>query len=767
MMSRPQGKREIGASGMLESDGFATMVRDIQRHLRREESDAKKHLGYLVERFIAESPAAALAWLRNHETAEIQSLSVLPLLSELGLRLLEKQDLRSADDLLQLSADWQLPTDTVLTRKLAKAYQRRGNVRQAREVLERTMRRGCPGSADVIRDLYGIAKAENRSADAHALLNQLIEADLSLPVVSFAFKERMTLSPQAGRAAKIAVLSSYTIDPLLPYLDYECRSAGLVPELYVTPFNQYVQETLQPTSALYEFKPEVVLLALAIEDLYPGISRYPTSEDLHQAGEAVRAHIRNTVERLRVHSDAIVVVCEFMLMHRSPHGILDHKQDNGLVRWIEDLNRAVLEDFHSEPRVYLLPLGQVIGAVGTKQTDHPKMRHMASMRLSGAALPEIARYMLRYVKPIKGLTRKCIILDLDGTLWGGIAGEVGIEGIQLGPTAPGAEYMEFQEALLNLTRRGVLLAICSKNNPEDVLPIIQNHPHMQLREEHFAAMRINWKNKAENVSEIAEELNIGLDALVFMDDNPNERELIRQLLPDVLTIDLPTDPAYYRMTLDEMSDFELLALTEEDELRVAQYHAMHQRRAAQNTAPSLEEYFHSLDIHAEIGLATPQSLNRLVQMFNKTNQFNLTTRKYQAADMGRFLSAGEYRVYALRVRDRFGDHGLVGAAILRDEGRRWHIDSLLMSCRVMGLFVETAFLYAIYADAVRAGAETLVGEFIPTKKNQPAADFYSRHGFSQTTEDNEAQFWALDVAARDIERPAWIHMTTAPQNHDH
>jgi FkbH-like protein len=326
--------------------------------------------------------------------------------------------------------------------------------------------------------------------------------------------------------------------------------------------------------------------------------------------------------------------------------------------------------------------------------------------------------------------------------------------------------MEFQEALRNLTHRGILLAICSKNNPEDVLPILQNHPHMQLREEHFAAIRINWKNKAENIREIAEDLNIGLDTLVFMDDNPNERELISQLLPDVLTVDLPTDPAYYRETLEEMSDFELLALTDEDEARVAQYHAMHQRRAVQNSAASLEEYFHSLDIHAEIGLATSQSLNRLVQMFNKTNQFNLTTRKYQAADMERFLGAGEYRVYTLRIRDRFGDHGLVGAAIVRNEGGRWHIDSLLMSCRVMGLFVETAFLHAIYTDAVRAGAATLAGEFIPTKKNSPAADFYSRHGFAPTTENNEQQFWALDVAARDIQRPAWIHMTVAPQNHD-
>lgn len=382
---------------------------------------------------------------------------------------------------------------------------------------------------------------------------------------------------------------------------------------------------------------------------------------------------------------------------------------------------------------------------------------MASMRIGDAALPELGACYMRYVKPLKGLTRKCIVLDLDGTLWGGVVGEVGPEGVALGPTAPGAEYMEFQGSLLNLTRRGILLAVCSKNNPEDALAVIRNHKYMLLREEHFGAVRINWRNKAENLREIAEELNVGLDSLVFLDDNPVERELIRQLLPEVLTPELPRDPSRYRVILEEMSDFELLAVTREDEIRMAQYQAMAKRRAIRDTARSLDEYLASLEIEVEVKPASPTDLNRLMQMFGKTNQFNLTARRYQAAEIERFMGSDECVVYVLQVRDRFGDHGLVGVAVIRKEDGSWCIDDLLMSCRVMGLSVETAFLARVYRDARTAGAVTLSGEFIRTTKNQLVDGFYERHGFRLVRDAAGHQLWERELGSGPpIETPAWI-----------
>lgn len=750
-----------------DSGRHMRLIHEIERDYPQAETDPERYLAYLVERLISQSPEAALQLLREHGANGIQSLPTLQLLTAaLADRLLDKQEPQLVEELLQLAIEWHFPFDATLPRKLAKAYRRQGNLAKAREVLDAALKQRATQSPDVVRDLYDIAKAENRTVEAHALLNRLIQADASLATVSFAYKERTALPPEAGRPVRIALLSSYTLDLLVPYLDYECRNVNLAPEFYIAPFNQYMQEVLQLSSDLYRFNPEIIFIALAIDDLYPDVRRYPSLEDLNKAGEETRERIRILVDGLREHTNAAIVLHEFVLMNRSPHGILDNKNPNGLGRWINDLNCKLEDDFRSQERAYLLPLGQVLGSIGKEQSHNPKMQYMASMRLSGAALPELARYSMRYVKPLKGLTRKCIVLDLDGTLWGGIAGELGIEGIQLGPSAPGVEYMDFQEALLNLTRRGILLAICSKNNLDDVLPILQNHPYMRLREEHFAATRINWRNKADNTREIAEELNIGIDSLVFFDDNPNERELIRQLLPEVLTVDLPTDPARYRATLEAMSDFELLALTKEDELRGAQYQAMQQRRAVHNAAGSLEAYLHSLDIKAGINFATAETLNRLVQMFNKTNQFNLTTRRYQAADMTRFIAAKEHRVYTLNVCDRFGDHGLVGAAIIHEEDCCWHIDSLLMSCRVMGLSVETAFLHKIYQDAVQAGIKSLMGEFIPTKQNQPVEDFYRNHGFTQMKEPDKRQFWELDVTTAKVERPAWVAITGASQHDD-
>jgi FkbH-like protein len=257
-----------------------------------------------------------------------------------------------------------------------------------------------------------------------------------------------------------------------------------------------------------------------------------------------------------------------------------------------------------------------------------------------------------------------------------------------------------------------------------------------------------------------------LDSLVFIDDNPNERELVRQLLPEVLTIELPRDPSRYRMTLENLSDFELLAITKEDEMRMAQYQAIGKRQAMRNTAASLDDYFYSLALKVIIEPAKPEVLNRLVQMFNKTNQFNLTTRRYQTTEVERFLKSDEYRVYTLEVSDRFVDHGIVGTAVVHAERNKWRIDSLLMSCRVMGLTIEQAFLAIICRDALAAGVTTLLGEFIPSKKNHPVKDFYSQSGFTRQSDAEGYQIWECELASSKVKTPPWITMIGDKVGHD-
>jgi FkbH-like protein len=305
----------------------------------------------------------------------------------------------------------------------------------------------------------------------------------------------------------------------------------------------------------------------------------------------------------------------------------------------------------------------------------------------------------------------------------------------------------------------VLLAVCSKNNLEDAFPVFERHPAMVLKGTHFAAYRINWRSKAANLRELAAELNIGLDSLVFLDDNPVERAAVRSELPDVLVPELPSDPAQYRAALLELDVFESLALTAEDRQRGRLYADQAQRREFEDSirGASIEEYLAGLNMVVEIAPANSATLSRVAQLTNKTNQFNLTTRRYSEDDVVALRDQGS-DVFGMRVTDRFGDNGLVGVAILGPlVGGGCEIDTLLLSCRVMGRGLETALLSFIAGQARALGCTTLRGRFVPTAKNAPARDCYAGHGFrlAEQLEDG-SQVWELELAEQDVTTPTWL-----------
>jgi len=362
-----------------------------------------------------------------------------------------------------------------------------------------------------------------------------------------------------------------------------------------------------------------------------------------------------------------------------------------------------------------------------------------------------------YIKALKNLTRKCIVLDLDNVMWGGIIGEDGTEGIQLGNDSPGNAYKDFQRALLSYYNRGVLLALNSKNNPEDALKAIREHPHMLLREKHFAATRINWQNKVQNMTELAKEVNIGLDSMVFIDDNPREREQMKQALPQVLVVDMPSSPFLYRQTLENLNEFSVLALTEEDKKRGEMYSARKRREDLRETISSVEDFLKSLEMKVVIRHVDDYSLPRIVRMVNKTNQFNLTTRRYTDAEVRKMKETeDEFEVYGLQVCDKFGDEGIVGVAIIRKEQKTWTLDSFLLSCRVIGRKVETAFLARIVADAKEQGVSAIIGEYVTTQKNAPVKNFYSSHGFEELTQKGNLRRWRLDLTKHTVKTPEWM-----------
>ncbi len=344
--------------------------------------------------------------------------------------------------------------------------------------------------------------------------------------------------------------------------------------------------------------------------------------------------------------------------------------------------------------------------------------------------------------------KKCLVLDLDNTLWGGVLGEDGIDGIKLGGDYPGKAFSYWQNALLQLEHNGVILAACSKNNIDDVVEAWQHNPNMVLKQEHFSALRINWQDKATNLRELADELNIGLDSMVFIDDNPAERELVHQTLPQVTVPDFPEKPyqlmPFYKQLVEKY--FRIYAVTSEDRSKTEQYRANAQRKADQARFPDMESYLYSLDMEMDIMPADEHNLPRIAQMTQKTNQFNLTTRRYSEAEVQQRLDEG-WRIYCMTVRDRFGDNGITATVFLEPlDDLTVSVDTLLLSCRILGRGIEDAFFKTVLNLLRLDGYRKVVAQYLPTVKNVQTADFYDRMGLTCVlTADDGSKVYEMEL----------------------
>jgi len=344
--------------------------------------------------------------------------------------------------------------------------------------------------------------------------------------------------------------------------------------------------------------------------------------------------------------------------------------------------------------------------------------------------------------------KKCLVLDLDNTLWQGVLGEDGIDGIKIGGDYPGKAFAYWQNALLQLARTGVILTICSKNNLADVEEAWDKNPFMVLKKEHFSAMRINWNDKATNIRELADELNIGLDSMVFVDDNPAERELIRQALPMVAVPDFPAKPYELMPFFKQLAEryFRIYRVTDEDRKKTEQYRANARRREAQAQFVDFDDYLRSLQIHIDIRALDEHNLARIAQMTQKTNQFNLTTRRYTEADVRRLADEG-WHIYCIAVSDRFGDNGITGAIFVKPTGSaEVDIDTLLLSCRILGRGIEGAFFSTIMRKLKDMGVNEVTATYLPTAKNSQVADFYDRMGMTPTADGR----YRLDLRGSDF-----------------
>lgn len=563
-------------------------------------------------------------------------------------------------------------------------------------------------------------------------------------------------------ALRLAVIGSTTLEPLAACADVKARLQGFDVATYIGGFNTYRQEALDKGSALHKAKPMVIILSVdawsVLERNFIADFVRMSEAERRESLEGLVNDVSSIARFLEETTGALILVNNFIVSIFTPFGVVDHKQPTGLRQFFIDANKTLEEAFANSSRVFIVDLDAIAGSFGKSKAINWNTWYRGSIPFSEEFTVLLAEEYQRYIRALKGRAKKCIVLDLDNTLWGGIIGEDGLKGIKLGTTSPGIEFVDFQRLLLSLYNRGVILAICSKNNYDDAIKVLQEHPYQVLREEHFAAMRINWQNKASNIEELAKEINIGLDSMVFLDDNPVERAQVAQVLPDVMVVELPKNPRLYRETLEKLNVFDVLSLTKEDMSRGEMYAGKRKRSQLEQSATSIEDFLRTLGLRVRAKEVDDFDAPRVVQLIGKTNQFNLTTRRYSDADVNAFRESSDAAVYSMAVTDKFGDEGVVGVAIVKKTPDEWMIDSFLMSCRVIGRSAETALLAKIVRDARAAGINKIKGEFIPTKKNPPAQDLYERHGFGSKTQHGDVTSWMLDLSSNDVEVPEWIEL---------
>jgi FkbH-like protein len=604
------------------------------------------------------------------------------------------------------------------------------------------------------------AAAQGRWADLRATLDEVFRLQPAGSTASFVLSHAEALQHvMSFSRIRVAILRSFTVEPLITSLRASALLGGIAAEVKVGEFNAYTQEVLDSSSWLYKFDPGVVILAVQTRDLAPELwDAVPLgAEALDAIAGRVLETYESLVKALRDNSTASLVIHSLELPVLGAHGVLDDQSESGQSGAVRRINAGLRRIAAAHRGVYVLDYDSLVSRHGRLRWHDEQKWLTVRMPIAADFHREMVREWLRFLHPLTGRVAKVLVTDLDNTLWGGVVGEDGLAGIKLGIEYPGAGFRALQQAMFDCYSRGILLAVASKNNEKDALEAIDSHEQMILRRGHFAALRINWNDKAQSLREIAAELNVGIDALAFVDDNPAERARVRQELPEVTVIDLPENPLEYARALRSSPVFERLTVSAEDRERGRFYADQNRRADLERNVTSVEDFYRSLDQEVEVTQVAPDTLSRVAQLTQKTNQFNVTTRRYNEQQISEMTSAGA-QVFAVRVKDRFGDNGIVGVVIGKPEGARYSIDSFLLSCRVIGRTVETAIMSCLAEEARSLGAGEMVGEFIPTRKNEPANRFFETHGFEPAGEKNGASVWRLDLRRATLACPEWIRL---------
>lgn len=529
----------------------------------------------------------------------------------------------------------------------------------------------------------------------------------------------------------LAVLGDCATQHLATALRGYGVSAGIRLNVFDADYDQIDAQVMAPDSELYRFAPQGVLLQMCTEKLQEAFYDRPP-EARASFAEDTYARIRQIWSRIGSRIPATVLQCNFPLIDDGVFGQFGNKTEQSFLFQQRKLNYLLMQGCQEAKNTFLIDLDALQTALGRSTFADPKLYYVAKMPISLAALPAAAKLVVDVVRSLQGAVKKCLVLDLDNTLWGGVIGDDGLSGIQIGELGTGHAFSDFQKWLKELKNRGILLTVCSKNNEDTAKEPFEKHPEMVLRLEDFSMFVANWEDKARNIRTIQQALNIGMDSMVFLDDNPFERELVRTMIPEITVPELPEDPALYLQYLRGLDLFETASYSREDAGRTEQYREKAQRAAFEAAFQSYDDYLEALQMRASAAAFDPFHYPRIAQLTQRSNQFNLRTVRYTEAEI-EALAQDDSRIgLYFTLKDKFGDHGLISVVVLEKQPEdTLFISEWLMSCRVLKRGMEEFIVDKILSVAAQQGFRRVVGEYIPTPKNAMVKDLYEQLGFAR------------------------------------
>ena len=558
----------------------------------------------------------------------------------------------------------------------------------------------------------------------------------------------------AAKVIRIALLADCATQHLATIMRAIAARNGVQAELYEGNYDGVDLEILDPNSGLYAFAPQYVVILLSSEKLK---ARLYASGDRRTFADETVGRLENLWGAFRAHSQATIIQSTFVLPSERAFGNYELKVADSVGSIFTEINYRLAVKARGTKNVLLNDVDFLAAAIGRAQWLDARMWNMAKTPCRLEHVPLLAQSLLDTVFAASGLIVKCVVLDLDNTLWGGVIGDDGLEGIALGEFDEGEAFVGLQKFIRELKRRGIILAVVSKNEHANAVLPFREHPHMALKEEDISVFVANWDNKADNIRLIQKTLNIGFDSLVFLDDNPFERNIVREFLPEVVVPELPEDPSLYLQTLADLNLFETASFSEADLQRADQYREEAQRELTKTHFTDINDYLTSLAMEIRLERFNAFNLPRIAQLIQRSNQFNLMTRRYGEAACEAMMKDPSRAPLTLRLADKFGDYGLISVVILKHAGEDLEIDEYLMSCRVLQRGVESFTINNIFSYAARLGAKRVVGHYLPTAKNDMVKGFFKSFGFEKVADgDGGASQWALAV---DAYRPRETFMT--------